>query len=87
MSLHGAAGARAKGLGRALGYLVGALVLGTAFPHLIRALGTQLPVARRGLSYRGRFPIVGGFGVYVIAVTNDQRYHCFHTSLTSSLDS
>lgn len=28
-----------KGLGKALGYLVGALVLGTAFPHLIRALG------------------------------------------------
>jgi len=25
-----------KGLGKALGYLVGALVIGTAFPHLIR---------------------------------------------------
>jgi MFS family permease len=32
----------AEGLGRALGYLVGALVLGTAFPHLIRGLGAQL---------------------------------------------
>ncbi len=32
-----------KGLGRALGYLVGALVLGTAFPHLIRAIGAELP--------------------------------------------
>ena len=31
-----------KGLGRALGYLVGALVLGTAFPHLLRGLGTDL---------------------------------------------
>lgn len=31
-----------KGLGRALGYLVGALVLGTAFPHLLRAIGAQL---------------------------------------------
>ncbi|WP_247237116.1 nitrate/nitrite transporter [Telluribacter sp. SYSU D00476] len=30
------------GLGKALGYLVGALVLGTAFPHLIRALSVQL---------------------------------------------
>lgn len=28
-----------KGLGIALGFLVGALVLGTAFPHLVRALG------------------------------------------------
>lgn len=32
-----------KGLGKALGYLVGALVLGTAFPHLIRNLTTGLP--------------------------------------------
>lgn len=32
-----------KGLGKALGYLVGALVLGTAFPHLLKATGTSLP--------------------------------------------
>ncbi len=32
-----------EGLGRALGYLVGALVLGTAFPHLLRAMGGGLP--------------------------------------------
>ena len=32
-----------KGLGRALGYLVGALVLGTAFPHLLRGLGAEMP--------------------------------------------
>ena len=38
-----AAGWFDKGLGRALGYLVGALVLGTAFPHLLRGLGAQLP--------------------------------------------
>jgi len=33
----------AKGLGRALGYLVGALVLGTAFPHLLRQFTQSLP--------------------------------------------
>lgn len=38
-----AAGWYAEGLGRALGYLVGALVLGTAFPHLIRGGGADLP--------------------------------------------
>ena len=37
-----AAGWYDHGLGRALGYLVGALVLGTAFPHLIRASGTEM---------------------------------------------
>ncbi len=31
-----------RDLGKALGFLVGALVLGTALPHLIRALGTDL---------------------------------------------
>ena len=38
-----AAGWYREGLGRALGYLVGALVLGTAFPWLLRALGAALP--------------------------------------------
>jgi MFS family permease len=32
-----------KGLGEALGYLVGALVLGTAFPHLLKAGSYELP--------------------------------------------
>jgi MFS family permease len=32
-----------KGLGKALGYLVGALVLGTAFPHLVRFITSELP--------------------------------------------
>ena len=31
-----------KGLGTSLGYLVGALVLGTAFPHLLKAFGQTL---------------------------------------------
>lgn len=38
-----AAGWYEQGLGRALGYLVGALVLGTAFPHLLRGMGAELP--------------------------------------------
>ena len=32
-----------KGLGKALGFLVGALVLGTALPHLLKGLGHQAP--------------------------------------------
>ncbi|NIM27660.1 MAG: MFS transporter [Gammaproteobacteria bacterium] len=38
-----AAGWYQQGLGRALGYLVGALVLGTAFPHLLASIGKSLP--------------------------------------------
>ncbi len=33
----------AKGLGKSLGFLVGALVLGTAFPHLLKSLTAQFP--------------------------------------------
>ena len=32
-----------KGLGNAIGLLVGALALGTAFPHLIKSFGGSLP--------------------------------------------
>lgn len=32
-----------KGLGKSLGFLVGALVLGTAFPHILNAMNAQLP--------------------------------------------
>ncbi len=32
-----------KGLGKALGYLVGALVVGTAFPHLLKFMSGELP--------------------------------------------
>lgn len=32
-----------KGLGKSLGFLVGALVIGTAFPHLLKSLTVNLP--------------------------------------------
>lgn len=32
-----------RGLGKSLGFLVGALVLGTAFPHLLKGVGGELP--------------------------------------------
>lgn len=32
-----------KGLGKSLGYLVGALVVGTAFPHLLNGFSVELP--------------------------------------------
>ena len=48
-----------KGLGKALGYLVGALVLGTAFPYLLKALGSTenyKPV----ISMTSALAVVGG---------------------------
>jgi predicted MFS family arabinose efflux permease len=38
-----AAGWYQRDLGNAIGFLVGALVLGTAFPHLLKGLGQSLP--------------------------------------------
>ena len=38
-----AAGWYQRDLGNAIGFLVGALVLGTAFPHLLKGVGTTLP--------------------------------------------
>lgn len=38
-----AAGWYRQDLGKVLGFLIGALVLGTAFPHLLRSLSTDLP--------------------------------------------
>jgi predicted MFS family arabinose efflux permease len=38
-----AAGWYREGLGKAIGFLVGALVVGTALPHLVRALGGSAP--------------------------------------------
>jgi MFS family permease len=38
-----AAGWYQRGLGNAIGLLVGALTVGTAFPHLLRGVGTSLP--------------------------------------------
>ena len=61
-----AADYHAKGLGKALGFLVGALVLGTAFPHLVRELTSDLPwrvvlLTTTGVATLGGLLI--GFGV------------------------
>lgn len=46
-------------LGRAMGFLVGALALGTAFPHLIRGIGATLPFQGVLLSVSG-LAVFGG---------------------------
>lgn len=49
-----------EGLGRSLGFLVGALVLGTAFPHLVKVLTSALPW-RLILFITSLIAVVGGF--------------------------
>ena len=48
-----------RGLGEALGYLVGALVVGTAFPHLLKSTGRAFPWEYVILSISG-ISILGG---------------------------
>ncbi len=55
-------------LGRALGYLVGALVAGTALPHLLRGLGQDLPWESVTLAVSA---IAAGGGVLMVALVPD----------------
>lgn len=48
-----------KGLGKALGFLLGALVLGTAFPHLLKNRDFSLPW-KSVLYYTSLFAVAGG---------------------------
>jgi MFS family permease len=60
-----AAGWYQQGLGKALGYLVGAVVLGTAFPHLLKAIGHSLPWASVILSVSA-IAAFGGLVMYAL---------------------
>ncbi|THD02165.1 hypothetical protein B1810_16605 [Panacagrimonas perspica] len=53
----------AGGLGKALGYLVGALVLGTALPYFIRGLGADLPWASVVVTC-SIVSVLGGLAIY-----------------------
>ena len=53
-----------KGLGKALGWLVGALVLGTAFPHLLKNRDLELPW-KSVLYFTSLFAIAGGLVMLV----------------------
>lgn len=48
-----------KGLGKSLGFLVGALVLGTAFPHLLKGISGDLPW-KSILQFTSLIAIIGG---------------------------
>jgi MFS family permease len=60
-----AAGWFQRGLGQALGYLVGALVVGTAFPHLLKSAGQLIPWEQVVLSISG-ISLAGGLLMFFL---------------------
>jgi MFS family permease len=60
-----------KGLGKALGFLLGALVLGTAFPHLLKNRDFALPW-KSVLLYTSLFAALGG--VLILLFVGDGPY-------------
>jgi MFS family permease len=54
-----------RDLGKAMGFLIGAVVLGTAFPHLVRALGDSLPWSAVVLSVSA-IAAFGGLVMFVL---------------------
>lgn len=61
-----------KGLGKSLGFLVGALVLGTAFPHILNGFTEQLPW-KRILIITSIIASLGGFLLYFLVPDGPYR--------------
>jgi len=60
-----------KGLGKALGFLLGALVVGTAFPHLLKNRDFELPW-KSVLIYTSLFAVMGG--ILILLFVGDGPY-------------
>lgn len=61
-----------KGLGKALGFLVGALVLGTAFPHLLKSLSVSLSWTTV-ISSVSVLSVTGGILMWLLVPTGPHR--------------
>ena len=75
-----AAGWYHKGLGGAMGFLVGATVVGTGFPHLLKSLGVSLPWEFVILTVSG-ISVIGG--VLILLLVPDGPYLTSGTTFNS----
>lgn len=73
-----------KGLGKALGFLVGALVVGTAFPHLLKSFGTSLPW-KGILMLTSCLALLGGFMIVLFVPDGPFRKKSFRLDLSASV--
>lgn len=61
-----------KGLGRSLSFLVGALVLGTAFPHLLRGVVSEVPW-RFVMAFTSGIALLGGLLMWALVPDGPYR--------------
>jgi MFS family permease len=71
-----------KGLGKSLGFLVGALVVGTSFPHLLRSITNDLPW--KAVVYSTSFlSVLGGIAMVILVPDGPYRKKSKRLQLTS----
>ncbi|AWW30911.1 MFS transporter [Echinicola strongylocentroti] len=73
-----------KGLGKSLGYLVGALVLGTAFPHFLKAFTGALPW-KMIIIFTSILATLGGFALFLLVPNGPYRKAAAKLDLSASL--
>jgi MFS family permease len=66
-----------RGVGKALGYLVGALVIGTAFPHLLKSNLYKLPW-KEVLVFTSCFAFIGGLIIVLFVGNGPYRKPAIH---------
>jgi MFS family permease len=73
-----------KGLGKSLGFLVGALVIGTSFPHLLKSITTDVPWKTIVIS-TSTLSILGGLGMIVLVPDGPYRKRVQRLDVTAFL--
>lgn len=73
-----------KGLGKSLGFLVGALVIGTSFPHLLKSISADVPWKAVVFSTSG-LSLIGGLAMVLLVPDGPYRKRSQRLDLTAFL--